>query len=193
MSHLELLIESMNQFVSCEKEKTQYFYNIKFHPDYKVTRLTNSLPLSYNNCLLLIHYLCLQQSFLERKKMGFFKLVLDDVVMIESLSDNELMFAYMNSTHIKNINDNGEINFMTPFPYNKGFFAPEILSVKTIPFRVSYKCFYYSLGLLIIFCINHQDNSENEKTMEKLKGTKMYWLLQRLLQIDPLKRVLLFV
>ena len=200
MSFLDLLIDSMNQFIHCEKEKKQYSYNIKF-PDYcKIYRLTDLLPLSYNDCLILIHYIYLQQSFLERNGFGFFKILLEDVIMIESSVDNGLMFAYTNSSHIKKINEKEEIIFMTPFQNNKGFIAPEILEIKTIPSRVSFKCFYYSLGLLILHCISTKEDDKiindkimDDKIMDNLKGTKLYWIIQRLIVSDPLKRILLLV
>ena len=201
--YFDLLLLSMNEFVKCEKEKTQHIYKIKFPSCYKVSRLSNSLPLSYNDCLVLIHYIHLQQSFLERNGLGFFKLVLDDIVMIESSIENSLMFAYSNSSHIKKINEKDEIVFMTPFQNNTGFIAPEILAVKSIPSRVSYKCFYYSLGLLVIHCINGpkgetdekliNENSINENSLENIKDTKLYWVLKRLIDSDPLKRILLLV
>jgi hypothetical protein len=201
MSSLDLLLESINQFIHCEKEKKHYSYNIKFPTCYKIYRISNLLPLSYNDCLLLIYYIHLQQSFLERKGYGFFKLGLEDIIMIESSIENTLMFAYMNSSHIKQVNSSGEIVFMTPFSNNKGFIAPEILEIKTIPSRVSYKCFYYSLGLLIIDCIKEkgivekdkEKEKEKENIMKNVKNTKLYWLLQRLMLSDPLKRLLLLV
>jgi len=209
-THFDLLLLSLNQFIKCEKERKQHSYSIKFPPSYKVSRLTNSLTLSYNDCLILIHCLHLQQDFLERNGFGFYKLVLEDVIIIESSTKNELMFAYMNSSHIKKINEKNEIVFMTPFQNNKGFIAPEILAVKSIPSRVCYKCFYYSLGLLVIHCINGIDTETEtetdteteterekekiyEKSIEKLKDTKLYWVLQRLIVNDPLKRILLLV
>jgi len=195
--YFDLLLLSLNQFIKCKKERKQNSSIIEFPPSYKVSRLTSSLKLSYNDCLILIHYIHLQQDFLERNGFGFYKLVLEDVIIIESSIKNELIFAYMNSSHIKKINSNGEIIFMTPFQNNKGFIAPEILEVKSIPSRVCYKCFYYSLGLLVIHCINGIGIKEkagiDEKSMEKLKNTKLYWLLKRLIINDPLKRLLLLV
>jgi len=205
-TYFDLLLLSLNQFIKCEKERKQNNYTIKFPPSYKVSRLTSSSTLSYNDCLILIHYLHLQQDLLERNGFSFYKLVLEDVIIIESSKENELMFAYMNSSHIKKINEKGEIIFMTPFQNNKGFIAPEILAVKSIPSRVCYKCFYYSLGLLVIHCINgigtgtgtgtgteREKEIIYEKSIENLKDTKLYWVLKRLIVNDPLKRLLLLV
>ena len=152
MSSLYLLLLSLNQFIRCEKSEKNGKTGIYFPKKYKVSNLKDLLPLSYNDCLLLIHYIHLQQSFLERKGCGFYKLALEDISVIESYgldsNENILMFAYLNASHIKKINESGNIIFMTPFSNNTGFCSPEILAIKNIPCCVSHKCFYYSLGLL---------------------------------------------
>jgi hypothetical protein len=67
------------------------------------------------------------------------------------------------------------------------FCAPEILALSVIPAAVSYKCFYYSLGALVIHCLGLGLDSD----LEVIYDTKLYWLLKRIMVIEPNKRVLL--
>ena len=138
----------------------------------------------------------MQQTFLERNGCGFFKLSFEDIIIIESNlkrefvdGDNDsgsfLYFAYLNPYHIKQINK-GNIIFNSPFIMDC-FCAPEILALSVIPAAVSYKCFYYSLGVLVIHCLGLGLDSD----LELIYDTKLYWLLKRIMVIEPNKRILL--
>ena len=196
MDNNELLFLSLNQFIELKKDEKGQYNGFSFPPFYKVSRLKDKLPLSYNDSLILIHYLSLQQTFLERNGCGFFKLSFEDIIIIESNlkrefvdGDNDsgsfLYFAYLNSYHIKQINK-GNIIFNSPFIMDC-FCAPEILALSVIPAAVSYKCFYYSLGVLVIHCLGLGLDSD----LELIYDTKLYWLLKRIMVIEPNKRILL--
>jgi hypothetical protein len=206
MDNNELLFLSLNQFIELKRDVKGQYNGFSFPSFYKVSRLKDKLPLSYNDSLILIHYLALQQTFLERNGSGFFKLSFEDIIIIEYKDlkkefgefgelvdldcDNDnnsiLYFAYLNSYHIKKINNKGNIIFNSPFIMDC-FCAPEILALSVIPAAVSYKCFYYSLGALVIHCLGLGLDSD----LEVIYHTKLYWLLKRIMVIEPNKRVLL--
>ena len=196
MDNNELLFLSLNQFIELKKDDKGQYNGFSFPPFYKVSRLKDKLPLSYNDSLILIHYLSLQQTFLERNGCGFFKLSFEDIIIIESNlkrefvdGDNDsgsfLYFAYLNPYHIKQINK-GNIIFNSPFIMDC-FCAPEILALSVIPAAVSYKCFYYRLGVLVIHCLGLGLDSD----LKLIYDTKLYWLLKRIMVIEPNKRILL--
>ena len=206
MDNNELLFLSLNQFIELKRDVKGQYNGFSFPSFYKVSRLKDKLPLSYNDSLILIHYLALQQTFLERNDSGFFKLSFEDIIIIEYKDlkkelvefgelvdldyDNDnnsiLYFAYLNPYHIKKINNKGNIIFNSPFIMDC-FCAPEILALSVIPAAVSYKCFYYSLGALVIHCLGLGLDSD----LEVIYDTKLYWLLKRIMVIEPNKRVLL--
>ena len=202
----QLLFLSLNQFIDLEKDVKGQYNGFSFPPLYKVSRLKNKLPLSYNDSLLLIHYLSLQQTFLERNGFGFFKLSFEDIIIIEYNDlkeefgeldlDNDtgsfLYFAYLNPNHIKKINNKGNIIFNSPFIMDS-FCAPEILALSVIPAAVSYKCFYYSLGALVSYCLSSEMELGSEMGLEIIYNTKLYWLLKRIMVSEPNERILLLV
>jgi hypothetical protein len=205
----ELLFLSLNQFIPLKKGDKRDKFGFIFPNWCNVSNLKDKLPLSYNDSMILIYYLNLQQEFLERKGYGFFILAIEDIVVIENSyigndldSSNIFKFAYLNPLHIKKINKNNEICFMSPFSIGNGFCSPEILAIDSIPSAVSYKCFYYSLGALIIYCMtsnvinnlsNNNLNMQLENKLELIKGTKLYYSLKRLMIKEPKERDLLFV
>jgi len=203
----QLLFLSLNQFIDLKKNDKNGNHGFSFPPLYKVSRLKDKLPLSYNDSFILIHYLSLQQTFLERNGFGFFKLSFEDIIIIEYNDlkrefgefgefdlDNDtcsfLYFAYLNPNHIKKINNKGNIIFNSPFIMDC-FCAPEILALSVIPAAVSYKCFYYSLGALVTYCLGLELVSE--MALETIYNTKLYWLLKRIMVSEPNERILLLV
>jgi hypothetical protein len=85
----ELLFLSLKQFIDCKKyekcrtsENEIHFESI-YKKGYKVSKLKDKLPLSYNNAIHLIYYLNLQQEFLERNGHGFFLLAIENIIIIE--------------------------------------------------------------------------------------------------------------
>jgi hypothetical protein len=67
-----------------------------------------------------------------------------------------------------------------------------------IPTTITYKCFYFSLGSLAIYCLfdkNINGNSEREiiQILAPIYQTKLYWTLLKSAEIDYEKRSLLFI
>ncbi len=219
----EILFLSLNQFIKCKRDNKAE-YGIDFssnnHIDSNdsIYKLKDKLPLSYNDSIHLIYYLHLQQSFLERKGYGFSTLGIEDIIVI--CSGENLMFGCIDTSYIKKINENRSIVFMSPFSRKGRFCSPEILTLNSIPSSVSYKCFYFSLGALALYCLNFSDSKLNtydnsltsleslesltsltsltslesfdsSSLFNKIYGTKLYWLIRRIMDNEPNNRILL--
>lgn len=83
-------------------------------------------------------------------------------------------------------------------PFNNTIFlAPEIKNVKYLPCITSCSSTYYSLGVLLLYCmfgVNKELEMLNaEQLMNPIKDTKLYWFILRIICTDCKKRVLLFI
>ena len=165
--------------------------------------------MSYNSVIHLIWYLSKQHEFLKKNGYGFYCLHLNDILVVD-----ECKFICVNPEivkQIKNENENESITFYSPFLRN-GFVSPEILNIECIPASVSYRCFYYSLGALAVYCyfginicdldvgVNVDDLDDTHLVYSKIMNilspisdSKLYWCLLKCLCVDSNKRSLLFV
>jgi hypothetical protein len=158
-------------------------------------------PIEYNLWIHMLWSLEKQQDYLNKNYCGFYKLHLDDIIVI-----NETFFICVNPKLIMNI-IKGKFRFYSPFD-RSGFVSPEIANLTFVPAEISIKTFYYSLGALTLYCMydyNVCDGSlkEIDKTQmvykkiveltKDIQFTKLYWSLMRSLCVESDKRVLLFV
>jgi hypothetical protein len=132
----------------------------------------------YDFSLIIFYFISKQLEFLIKKeKKCFYALKLENILVIDG---NKVVYL---SDDLLEIED----NFLTiwkPFPQKKYYISPELSRVFTIPSKIHYKTIYYSLGLLI------KNTIEN---IDKIKGTKLYYALNRCLEEDPEKRAILFI
>jgi len=186
--------------------------------------------MSYNSVIHLIWYLSKQHEFLKKNGYGFYCLHLNDILVVDDckficvnpeivkqllrLTSTEfprfsLRLQPTPSATARSKINNESITFYSPFLRN-GFVSPEISNIECIPASVSYRCFYYSLGALAVYCyfgINICDVGTNgddlddthlvySKIMDILSpisDSKLYWCLLKCLCVDSNKRSLLFV
>lgn len=150
--------------------------------------------LSYATCLSLLYNLEEQNDFLiKNERCGIFCIELGDVLVID-----ECQFIFINPKKLASLDSERNMSFFSPFErMRKGFFSPEILAINKLPSSVDINTFYYSLGALLVFSISNINISESnvnpEEHLALLKGTKLYWTILRLLQIEPKKRFFLYV
>ena len=71
------------------------------------------------------------------------------------------------------------------FPLQAELCAPELLKMDTLPFRTHRSASYYSLALVCLKMVN--------MPLEKLKGTKLFYFLERCLKSEPSERVCLYI
>lgn len=158
----------------------------------------NRMP--YNTAIHMMYYLSKQQTFLEKKSYSFYRISIEDILVVD-----DSHFICINPTIMEKI-ENSFIHFKRPF-LRTGFCSPEIISIKSLPAQISYKSYYYSLGSLAIFCLfgiqisNHEMDIDNTYRVYKIilyilkpiRYTKLYWLLLKSLCIDIKNRNLLFI
>ena len=66
------------------------------------------------------------------------------------------------------------IKFVAPFDRD-GFVSPELLKIKSVPSTVNYRTIYYSLGLLVAFCLLNKNLIQNGlKTDKEIEAMEKY-------------------
>jgi hypothetical protein len=147
------------------------------------------------DCIHLVESLHNQSTFLKKYSLGFYGLDINEIYVI-----NSSIFICIQPTFIKEVSERC-FSFLSPIyrELDGCFFSPEIMNLATIPATVFYTCFYYSLGALAVFCLFGKKvigvNSESNSCMSIMKsitGTKLYWMLLKMLELDCKRRVLLF-
>ena len=132
----------------------------------------------------------------------FYRLNPENLIIID-----ETKYIYLSTSDLVDIQEeereeqeNNNVTIYAPFTKNL-FDSPEINRIIQIPAKVDYKSIYYSLAKLIIFFLFDQEKEkEKEETimnhlnhLNKIKGTKLFYTLERCLQTDPDERSLLFI
>jgi len=146
------------------------------------------------DCINMIDDLTKQIIYLRKKNYGFYGFDINDIIVID---DNKFVICSCQYL-LPLIEDN--MVFYSPInkPY---FFSPDII-INELPSQISYKCSYYSLGVLITYCLTKnyllkgneiKSEEEIEKELICLKDTKIYWFLKRCLKTEIKKRELLLI
>ena len=117
------------------------------------------------------------------EKHGVLFFNIKDIIVVE-----KDMFLLTNLSKVLPITDENHMILEEPLPFN-GLLAPELEGVDTLPLVVNPTCAYYSLALL---CLKALD-LDFEGGLERLAGSKFFYLLQRCLENDPKKRHLIYV
>uniref|UniRef100_A0A6C0B9S6 Uncharacterized protein n=1 Tax=viral metagenome TaxID=1070528 RepID=A0A6C0B9S6_9ZZZZ len=144
---------------------------------------------SYNLCLHLLYCLEEQNKYLLKKESAcMYCIKVEDILVID---DNT--FVIVSPKRVRKIDETKQIIFLAPFE-RTGFCSPELLLLDKLPCRVTVKTFYYSLGALLVFCISNVHLHSNiDLLLKPIHGTKLYWLILRLLHVEPGKRQFLYV
>jgi hypothetical protein len=152
-------------------------------------------PLSYNTVIHLVCSLSKQQQYLENYGFGFYGICLSDILVIDGCR-----FVNINFEMCKEIGaSSSSITLTGPFHSCSGcgsggglsFFSPELLVIDHLPASLHYKTFYYSLGLLAIYCLF--GTSSSPSIMKPIAYTKLYFFILRLLRSNPEDRHMIFV
>lgn len=148
---------------------------------------------SYNLCLHLLYCLEEQNKYLLKKESAcIYCIKVEDILVIDNNT-----FIIVTPKRVRKIDETKQIVFLAPFE-RTGFCSPELLLLDKLPCHVTVKTFYYSLGALLVFCISNvhlhlYDSSKMDLLLKPIHGTKLYWLLLRLLHVDAKKRQFLYV
>ena len=115
---------------------------------YEKKCLDNS-KLSYKDSFSLFEqmYLCVNE--LQEKGYSFTGLDINNLIVVD-----DSVFLCLDVEHLVPLNENGDIRCIQSFSLSsQKLYSPEILNIKKLPCLVSSKCIYYSIGLLIFYCL----------------------------------------
>ena len=150
----------------------------------------------YQKTLDLILSLGQQLEYLiETENVSFYEYNPENVIVIDAkifvyLSNNLLSVSSSSSS-------SGKRTMEFRFPFIRAphlLISPELTKIQSIPCTINYKTIYYSLGLLsTFFLLNERVGEFHLDQIDFLKNTKLYWLLLRCLDLDPLKRTIVYL
>jgi len=117
------------------------------------------------------------------EKHGVLFFNIKDIIVVE-----KDMFLLTNLSKVLPITDENHMILEEPLPFN-GLLAPELEGVDTLPLVVNPTCAYYSLALLCLKALK----LDFEGGLERLEGSKLFYLLERCLEKEPKNRTLVYV
>jgi hypothetical protein len=158
--------------------------NVIQFKDYLLKQKNDSL--SHKKCIKLIYDLTNQILYLKKIGYSFYGFDINDILVIDDI------FMCCSTRYVLPL-----VNELIIFnsPIKQSYFSnPELDNLTTLPSEISYKCCYYSLGSLVIYCLLNAYRVEQiEKVIEPLYNTKIYWFIKRCLDSDINKRELLLI
>ena len=140
--------------------------------------------MEYNEVETMVFHLSLQLQVLEEKGYSLLFLQASDIVILDEqlyLLSNLSQLVPLNKKDIKQI----VLNYPTCYPFPKEVCAPEVLKMSALPFVCSKSACYYSLGLLCLKVLH--------LSLDDLRGTKLFYFLERCLKDDPKERINLYI
>ena len=212
-SYNEALIKSISKTkiilgaTTTEKYKTLSFKAISVQTflnfQCELERKNKTLKMPYNLVLKMTHNLVTQLKYLiSHFSQTFLGYSPENLIVIDKHKFVYLCDEFL--LDIKNGNDYNNVTISYPFTRDDFFMAPELYCIKEIPSFLNYKVSYFSLGCLILFGLLGDDDFIKENCVEGLqqikkyldsliiKNTKLYWLLERCLVVEPTNRSILF-
>lgn len=143
--------------------------------------------LSYDDCMNILYDVGNQLRALEGFHMAIPYIDVKDIVVV-----NDKHFFYMDAEKALPI-ESGQIAITMPYKKSP-FFSPEFKEISSIPTHISSMSGFYSLGALVSYCITKKYDEENWRSiLQSIYATKLYWALERLLQVDPKDRFYLII
>jgi hypothetical protein len=152
---------------------------------------TKEMP--YSTLLKMTYQLSNQLKYIiENFKETFLAYNKENVIVIDDSN-----FLYLPShSELYHINSDNKILISSPFNSKDFYLSPEMFTIKEIPSYIHYKCVYYSLGCLLIDCLQEGIQEENPiNILDKLsiKETKLYYFIKRTLSEETKNRCLLYI
>jgi len=168
--------------------------------------ITGSHSLPPNLAAKLAADLGRQLSYLiEHYSMTIIGFIAENVIVVD-----ETKFIYLSGEYLAEIDKNND-TVMICFPVEPLAFyaAPELLEARELPLYVNYKTSYFSFGCLLLYALMENNEFYNEYIKEtdtlrhkvimdyvnrlSIRGTKLYWFIERCLVIEPENRSILFI
>jgi len=155
--------------------------------------LKNQKTLTYIQTLTLIKNIGTFFKHLETFNLGFLKINIDDIVVIDGY-----FFFFEENSVVELVNKQITINSPTILKnmQKDKFVSPEIQKLDTIGVSVSSKFFYYNLASISIYCLFNKyitNQKDIQKILEPIMETKLFWTLKRCLKLYPQDRFFLII
>lgn len=103
---------------------------------------------------------------------------------------------FINEEKIVDIEKNNQVNIKKPIQKNI-FISPELKLINKLPSNINHKQVYFNIGLLIYYMLFESlldtVSIHDDKKMNMIKETGIYWFLHRCLEKDVNKRTLLLI
>ena len=107
--------------------------------------------ISYDIAVNLATYLGQQMFYLENMGYGISWFTLDNILVI---GGNKFMFVGAEELCRVSSSKADMMTINTPFSLQQPFLDPEMHKIKSLPAFIDYRVAYYSLGLVILHCLN---------------------------------------
>lgn len=187
-----ILYESFINFVKhsfYDNDKTSLFFTCEKIQSFEIYLSENENIISYEDSIKIINSLSIQINYLLEYNYGFYGIDIDDIIVL-----NDKYFIIISSEKLLKLDINCnpdllKINKLIHIPF---FHNPEIKQITQLPSSIHYKCIYYSIGLLIIYCIFGEINDQH-LNLQLINSTKLYYFLERCLSPNVSDRHLLFI
>lgn len=152
--------------------------------------------LSYNDAVLMFKNIGEQIQYLEKDKYSLYLMELNDVIVMEF--NDRIYFMYINTDKFVEIVDDNMVEVNKVFSKKKYFLSPELLKLSKIPTEISINTSYYSMALMIMYCLKKYDMSKGKVDMimehlEHIDGTKLYYSLERCFEEQANNRYYLYI
>ena len=181
-----------------------YSFQAEIVMPFKKFLTNNNSKLSYTYLVSLFLALKKQIELLKKENIGILYFDLNDILVVKN--DTYYDFYYMNKNMLFEVSNNIlkiDKIFNKNEKINEKFLSPELIIINKIPSISYFTCCYFSLAILVAFCINGNNldyfkthdwcEDDLEKIMEPIHATKLFYALERASNLEPEKRYLLWI
>lgn len=132
----------------------------------------------------LLRSLYQQLDFFRERNYSISFMDVSDIMVI-----NNDKFLFCNADKLLDIK-NEKILITQIYDKTNIFLPPEFITNDTIPFSVDYSSFYYSLGIMVLHCLQQKDKKlySFEEILDYYKEYNFYFTISQCLNINPSKR-----
>jgi len=147
--------------------------------------LDKAIGMTYPEVETMAFHLSLQIQYLEEKGFSLLFWQPSDIMILDNYK--EKLYLLSNLTQMVHLDrkDKNELILIYPtvFPFPKERCAPELFKINALPFTTHRSASYYSLALLCLLYLS----------LEQIKGSKLFYFLERCLKEEPTERTLLYI
>jgi hypothetical protein len=152
--------------------------------DVFIGKLDNKMD--YHDVETMAFHLSIQLHYLEDKGFSLlFWQPSDILIMCDGLDKKIYLLANLTQMVPLDKKNKNELVLIYPtvFPFPKERCAPELLKMNALPFRTHRSASYYSLAMLCLLYLS----------LDEIKGSRLFYFLERCLKTEPTERSLLYI